>query len=58
VAEGVERPEQAQWLTAANCQYGQGYLWSKPVPLAAAHQLLRDTADGRWARAAVLPVRR
>jgi diguanylate cyclase (GGDEF)-like protein/PAS domain S-box-containing protein len=32
VAEGVETREQAAWLRAANCEYGQGYLWSRPVP--------------------------
>ncbi len=58
VAEGVERPEQARWLTASNCQYGQGYFWSKPVPLAQARELLRVTADGRWAQSAELPMAR
>jgi EAL domain-containing protein (putative c-di-GMP-specific phosphodiesterase class I) len=32
VAEGVETREQAAWLRAAHCEYGQGYLWSRPVP--------------------------
>jgi EAL domain-containing protein (putative c-di-GMP-specific phosphodiesterase class I) len=49
VAEGVEAPEQAAWLIAANCQFGQGYLWSRPVALEQARTLLRDSADGRWA---------
>jgi diguanylate cyclase (GGDEF)-like protein/PAS domain S-box-containing protein len=49
VAEGVETLEQAQWLTAANCEYGQGYLWSRPVPLEQARALVVETADGRWA---------
>ncbi|GHE09212.1 putative bifunctional diguanylate cyclase/phosphodiesterase [Klenkia taihuensis] len=40
VAEGVEGPEQAAWLTAAGATYGQGYLWSKPVPLVEAAALL------------------
>ena len=40
VAEGVERKEQASWLLEAHCQYGQGYLWSKPVELTRAHRLL------------------
>jgi diguanylate cyclase (GGDEF)-like protein/PAS domain S-box-containing protein len=40
VAEGVERSEQASWLQAARCRYGQGYLWSKPVELAEAYRLL------------------
>jgi EAL domain-containing protein (putative c-di-GMP-specific phosphodiesterase class I) len=49
VAEGVETLEQAQWLTAANCEYGQGYLWSRPVQLEQAQALVVETADGRWA---------
>ncbi|QNN52152.1 putative bifunctional diguanylate cyclase/phosphodiesterase [Nocardioides mesophilus] len=42
VAEGVELPEQAAWLQGAACTMGQGYLWSQPVELAAAHHLLRS----------------
>ncbi|MEH6576323.1 MAG: EAL domain-containing protein [Amphritea sp.] len=33
VAEGVETQEQSDLLTAAGCDYGQGYLYSKPVPV-------------------------
>ncbi len=40
VAEGVEQPEQAAWLRKARCTYGQGYLWSRPVDLAAARAML------------------
>jgi diguanylate cyclase (GGDEF)-like protein len=40
VAEGIERAEQARWLAAADCTYGQGYLWSRPVPLDEARALL------------------
>lgn len=32
IAEGVETAQQRDLLTAAGCDYGQGYLWSKPVP--------------------------
>jgi diguanylate cyclase (GGDEF)-like protein/PAS domain S-box-containing protein len=42
VAEGVEDLAQAAWLTDTECTYGQGYLWSKPVALAAAHLLLQE----------------
>ncbi|MCU1365809.1 MAG: diguanylate cyclase/phosphodiesterase, partial [Ilumatobacteraceae bacterium] len=31
VAEGVESVEQAEMLTAMDCDLGQGYLWSRPV---------------------------
>lgn len=33
VAEGVELAEQAKWLTSYGCDYLQGYLYSKPMPL-------------------------
>ncbi|MDO9365275.1 MAG: EAL domain-containing protein [Methylotenera sp.] len=32
IAEGIETQEQRDLLTAAKCDYGQGYLFSKPVP--------------------------
>ena len=31
VAEGVETPEQLEFLRNCNCDYGQGYLFSKPL---------------------------
>ena len=43
VAEGVEEPEQAAWLRNARCSLAQGYLWSRPVELSAARELLRGT---------------
>ena len=32
VAEGVEQADQHAWLREADCDLGQGYLWSRPVP--------------------------
>lgn len=40
VAEGVEDSGQAAWLSAVDCDYGQGFLWSRPVPLPSARELL------------------
>lgn len=40
VAEGIETVEQLECLVKLDCQYGQGYLFSKPVPAVEATQLL------------------
>jgi sensor c-di-GMP phosphodiesterase-like protein len=39
VAEGVEQIAQALWLRSVQCDIGQGYLWSRPVPFAQARAL-------------------
>ena len=33
VAEGVETPEQAEWLADHGCPHGQGYLFGRPVEI-------------------------
>ena len=33
VAEGIETQEQLLWLKSKNCTYGQGYYFSKPIPI-------------------------
>ena len=43
VAEGVEREEHRQFLLDHGCQYGQGYLFSRPVPAATMEQLLLES---------------
>ena len=40
IAEGIETEQQRQLLTESGCDYGQGYLFSKPLPAAAIEQLL------------------
>lgn len=46
VAEGVESLEQLSQLRQLHCDYGQGYLFSRPIDAIAATTLL--TADPRW----------
>lgn len=33
LAEGIEHQEQADLLLELNCKYGQGYLYSRPIPI-------------------------
>jgi EAL domain-containing protein (putative c-di-GMP-specific phosphodiesterase class I) len=44
IAEGIETPEDAARLRSLGCNFGQGYLWSKPVPADAATELLQQQA--------------
>jgi diguanylate cyclase (GGDEF)-like protein/PAS domain S-box-containing protein len=52
VAEGIETEQQCALLRAAGCDYGQGYLFSKPVPPQEFEALL--AAQARPAAGAVL----
>jgi len=41
VAEGIETQEQAAWFQALGCRYGQGYLFSHPLPPVEVDRYLR-----------------
>jgi EAL domain-containing protein (putative c-di-GMP-specific phosphodiesterase class I) len=41
VAEGIETAEQFWQMKALQCEYGQGFLWSKPLDVMATEHLLR-----------------
>jgi diguanylate cyclase (GGDEF)-like protein len=46
IAEGVASSEQLAMLRRMGCPYGQGFLFSRPVPADALEELLRS--DPRW----------
>ena len=46
IAEGIEAREQLEQLRSLNCEYGQGYFFSKPVDSKAAEKLL--AAQLQW----------
>lgn len=56
VAEGVETEAQYARLRDLGCEYVQGYLFSKPVPVAAAEALMRDERAPVAPRAASSPL--
>ena len=46
IAEGIETAEQLARLRHLNCNYGQGYFFSKPLPQDAAEELVAE--DRNW----------
>ena len=47
VAEGIEEPDQADWLISLGCAYGQGYLYSRPLGTDAMEAFLAADASRR-----------
>ena len=50
VAEGVERPRQIEVLKKLGCQFAQGFLFSKPVPLKQAEAMIGVSSFEDYAR--------
>ena len=46
LAEGVETPEQAEWLTASGCDYLQGFYFSRPIPKKDFLEIMKKNAKG------------
>ena len=51
VAEGIETESQASIIREMGAQFGQGYLYSKPVTAAEALELLQGPLDSETAPA-------
>jgi EAL domain-containing protein (putative c-di-GMP-specific phosphodiesterase class I) len=47
VAEGIEQPDQAEWLISLGCPLGQGYLFSRPMGVDATEAFLAADATRR-----------
>jgi EAL domain-containing protein (putative c-di-GMP-specific phosphodiesterase class I) len=45
VAEGIETQEQLDLLKAAGCDFGQGYLFSRPIPADKFESLIKTNAN-------------
>jgi len=49
IAEGIENVEQLQFLRRGRCEWGQGYLFSRPLSVQDMSDLIRDeTRHARW----------
>jgi EAL domain-containing protein (putative c-di-GMP-specific phosphodiesterase class I) len=44
-AEGIETLDQKQQVKALKCKYGQGFLYSKPLPATEAEKLLEGNSQ-------------
>ena len=47
IAEGIETVHQLHQLRVLNCEFGQGFLFSRPVSAPKADELLRDASEWR-----------
>lgn len=47
IAEGVERQEQSDALQGVDCEYGQGYFFSRPLPASECEALLGAVSGSR-----------
>jgi len=56
IAEGIETPEQLQRLRAIDCDYGQGYLFSRPMTSDKAQDLLESHPNWAVSRSELLAV--
>lgn len=48
IAEGIETDTQRSLLSAAGCDYGQGYLFARPLPLQEFNDALQKNISTRW----------
>ena len=56
IAEGIEKKEDWKLLTEIGCQYGQGYLFSKPVDKLSAGELLKTDAARHIHKEIISPI--
>lgn len=56
IAEGIETAEQHWILTELGCQFGQGYLFSKPVDSDSAAELLEIGSSWEWTPPQTIPL--
>jgi diguanylate cyclase (GGDEF)-like protein/PAS domain S-box-containing protein len=49
IAEGIEDPIQLQRLRTLGCEYGQGFLFARPLSAEATHRLIAGWSDARAA---------
>jgi EAL domain-containing protein (putative c-di-GMP-specific phosphodiesterase class I) len=55
VAEGIETIHQLHQLQILGCEYGQGYLFSRPVPVEEAEKLIDSGAGENIIPSQILP---